>query len=236
MADIDAWDALAAGGWKDSHEQRWFHDFILYPAMCDRLPAGLRLLDFGCGSGEFLAFAEARGHEVIGYDPSKEMVRRATKQNPNVCIVNRLIELGDFECGAVVVNLVLSCLEDPIGVLSAASRYARKVIVSVPHPCFSLFGDLHKTTRRQWLSSHAVHDERELYFSEPQQAVIWNEAGLSTRLYHRSIEGWVKIFGRSGLGVHCIKEPLPVAEGIMCPDLFARFSCIPAFMIFDLQR
>ena len=232
----DAWDSLAVGTWKRSPEQRWFHDYLLYPAICERLAPGSHILDYGCGSGEFLALARYRGCDVVGLDPSAEMARRAAAQNPGVRIVTHSGLLDSDSFNAVVMNLVLSCVDDPVAVASAAAAHAPRLIVTVPHPCFSLFDDLHYTTRRRWTSTRNTSDVRELYFQQPTQAVVWNEAGATTTLYHRSLTDWFCAFQECQLRVVDLAEPVPIAAGICIPKLYERFTLIPAFILFDLHE
>ncbi len=54
--------------------------------------AGTRVLDVGCGSGEFLAKLESLGARVTGIDPAHEMVRLARAAAPTGEVV-----LGGFE-------------------------------------------------------------------------------------------------------------------------------------------
>ena len=52
----------------------------LYVRLLRYVPPGGRVLDVGCGAGrDTLAFAE-RGHVVIGFDASTEMVRQARER------------------------------------------------------------------------------------------------------------------------------------------------------------
>ena len=233
---LDAWNSLAAGSWKRSPEQQWFHDYLLYPAICERLAPGSRILDYGCGSGELLAFARHHGHDVVGFDPSVEMARRASVQNPAVRVVTHREMLRSDSFDTVVMNLVLSCVDDAVAVGTAAAAHAARLIVTVPHPCFSLFDDLHCTTRRRWTSAPDTSDERELYFCQLTQAVVWDEAGATTTLHHRSLTAWFRTFRQCRLRVVNVAEPLPIAEDICIPQLYERFKRIPAFMLFDLHK
>lgn len=232
-----AWNELAISQWKCSSNQRWFHDFILYPAICKRLELHSRVLDYGCGSGELLAVMRQIGHEVIGVDPSIEMVRKAQVLNPDVKILNDCSPLFNESFNTVILNLVLSCVQDAVGVLRVVSAYAPRIIVTVPHPCFSLFTDLHTTTRRAWAQNIDISDERTLYFKEPTQSIIWDDAGIITTMtYYRSITTWFRLFQKCELHVSDISEPVPVKDGTCIPKLYERWNQMPAFMLFDLHK
>jgi SAM-dependent methyltransferase len=196
----------------------------------------MRILDYGCGSGEFLTFARGQGHEVVGLDPSVAMAKRAERENPNVLVANHAGLLANYLFDAVVMNLVLSCVDNSVGALSAASSFSSRLIVTVPHPCFSLFDDLHCTTQRRWISPRNSDDERELYFCRPIQEVVWDPAGTATNLYHRSLTELFEAFRHCQLHVVDLFEPLPVVEGACIARLYDRFTRIPAFMLFDLHK
>lgn len=46
-------------------------------ALRESVPAGSRILDYGCGPGRLARMAAEQGHEVLGVDPSEGMVAQA---------------------------------------------------------------------------------------------------------------------------------------------------------------
>jgi len=68
-----------------------------------------RVLDIGCGSGEFCKMAQKRGIEVVGIDLSHTQVSRALKKGCN-CIVKRVEEMGGNFDGAVAIFDVINYL------------------------------------------------------------------------------------------------------------------------------
>jgi SAM-dependent methyltransferase len=79
-ADPDRWSAVAEGWaelWGGYAEPAW-------QAILDACGAGpgTRLLDVGCGSGDLLAYAAARGLTVAGIDPAPGMVDYARARLP----------------------------------------------------------------------------------------------------------------------------------------------------------
>lgn len=78
-------------------------------------PAGQRLLDVGCGTGYYLAWARARGFAVTGLDGSADMLERAARLNPGVELKKADVESLPFEDAsfdAVVCIEVLRYLPD----------------------------------------------------------------------------------------------------------------------------
>lgn len=47
-----------------------------------------KVLDLGCGTGHLSQFIKDQGHEVIGLDPSKEMLRYAKKNFPEINFID----------------------------------------------------------------------------------------------------------------------------------------------------
>jgi SAM-dependent methyltransferase len=233
---MHSWDELARTSWKRSPEQRWFHDFILYPAICGRLTDGLRVLDYGCGTGELLVRLTRMGCIPVGVDSSEAMVKRAATLSPEAPMFQVDTLPADQLFDVVVMNLVLSCVENPSIVLKWASSHAPRTIFTVPHPCFSLFTDLHKTTRRVWEEGTECIDERTLYLMESRQSVIWDEEGTTTLLHYRSITSWFQLLRDCRLSVDDIFEPTPIPEGECIPWLYEQWKRVPAFMVFDVRR
>jgi SAM-dependent methyltransferase len=79
-ADPDRWSAVAAGWaelWGGFAEPAW-----RAVAAASRLGPGARVLDVGCGAGDFLAFAARLGASPAGIDPAPGMVELARSRLP----------------------------------------------------------------------------------------------------------------------------------------------------------
>jgi SAM-dependent methyltransferase len=103
-----------------------------------RFEASPRLLDLGCATGVFVAYARDRGWRAIGIEPSDAAAElgRRTRQ---VEILTGTIETVDLPAASFEVihaNHVLEHLEDPIVTLRAAARLlapAGVVVAEVPY-------------------------------------------------------------------------------------------------------
>jgi SAM-dependent methyltransferase len=92
----------------------------------DRLVPSKALLDFGSGSGEFLAKARKRGCEVIGVEPGRDYAEHARKQY-GVRVLNDADE-DRFPAGAfdvISTHHVLEHLRDPADVMERLSRWLK---------------------------------------------------------------------------------------------------------------
>jgi len=77
---------LMAGGEEGELERRWLHETlytdILY--VLDKFVPGQRVLDVGCGVGEFLSFLKQKKRSAAGIEPSKEAAAAAQKKGLDV--------------------------------------------------------------------------------------------------------------------------------------------------------
>jgi SAM-dependent methyltransferase len=79
-ADPDRWSAVAAGWaelWGGFAEPAW-----RAVAEASRIGPGSRVLDVGCGAGDFLAYLDRLGAHPAGIDPAPGMVERARSRVP----------------------------------------------------------------------------------------------------------------------------------------------------------
>src|SRR5687768_6445043 len=105
-SDFDRIALLSEGGW--NHNAR-YHAYLLgqLPGRCGRV------LEIGCGTGEFSRLLAARAESVLAVDLSPRMVRLARERSgahPNVEFVNAdamSLELPEshFDCAATLTTL-----------------------------------------------------------------------------------------------------------------------------------
>lgn len=55
-------------------------------AVLDRLPAGAKLIDGGCGSGRWPVYFRQRGYDIVGIEADRALVRRVKRLAPGVRI------------------------------------------------------------------------------------------------------------------------------------------------------
>ncbi|SFG74127.1 class I SAM-dependent methyltransferase [Methylobacterium gossipiicola] len=94
--------------------------------LAPKLKPGARVLDFGSGSGEFLAAARAKGCEAIGVEPGRDYAAYARKQHG----VEVLDDADDarFPAGhfdVITTHHVMEHLRDPADVMVRLSRWLK---------------------------------------------------------------------------------------------------------------
>lgn len=251
--NAEAWRGLSEAQWGSrASRQRWFHDDLLHPAILE-LVGGTSgpILDFGCGDGALAAKLHRRtGRLVHAYDPMPGMVEEARRALGPACVFGTLDELSLAPYQTVVANMVLQTVEDVDGVLGelvACSAVGASLLVSVPHPCFTLIRELHRSTQRSWVSAPVGREPPlrgsleplTFYFDHTVESVSWTGgSGASTFLFNRTIEEYVDAFAAAGLQIQAVREPRPTISlgEDSHPDLVHLFSRVPAFVVFALQR
>jgi len=121
--DDDPWTAIA-----EEWSQRW--GGFAAPAQRAVLAAasvgrGTRVLDVGCGGGEFLELAAEAGAEVHGIDPARGMVDRARRRVPGADVrvgAAERLPLPDGSLDVVTVFNALQFTEDPAAAVAGAAR------------------------------------------------------------------------------------------------------------------
>jgi 2-polyprenyl-3-methyl-5-hydroxy-6-metoxy-1,4-benzoquinol methylase len=111
---------MLEGGETARREREWLEEGM-YTDIVDtlrELRSGERLLEVGCGTGEFLDFARRHGFEVAGIEPAREAVQKAAEKGLNVHgvtlegFVEQRPVAGQFS--AVVLLNVLEHVPDPV--------------------------------------------------------------------------------------------------------------------------
>lgn len=86
-----------------------------------RIPASEtgRILDVGCGGGEFLRRMRKAGWDVVGVEPDLKAAARLAAQEgfPVYESLERLIQEPEWKFDVIVLNHVIEHLPDPVGVL-----------------------------------------------------------------------------------------------------------------------
>jgi SAM-dependent methyltransferase len=140
-----------------------------------RLPPGRpRVLDVGCGEGEFLAEMQAVGWSVEGVEPNSEAVALAGARGVPVTrgTVTEM-SLDPASLDAITFRLVLEHVRDPAAALHACRRALKpQGILWIATPNLDSVG-------------HGMFREHWIHLQPPRHAVIYTPASL-TRLLEDS--------------------------------------------------
>lgn len=120
-----------------SYPVRW--EFL--KALDDLGPQPLNVLELGCGTGQFLALATARGHRAVGLDFSADAVGSARSRGVSAFCgglddLPRLVG-ADSQFDAVALFHLIEHVENPSEVLAGLARWLRpdaRIFISCPGP------------------------------------------------------------------------------------------------------
>lgn len=236
--DLEKWDSLGLKYWNNRNErQKWAHDFILHPEFLrliktlDIVPSS-KLLDFGCGDGSLLNFFHTHDLDCkcYGSDKSQVLMQIARSNCPYAGFVDSPLDLT-FD--VICMNMVIQDISDPIDVLSELRKAMNDngaLIISIPHPVFSLIQSQHLTTVRKIKDPSGQKDICRYLYEETEE-VYWNDScDASTNLYNRTIATYADYFRSSGYMIVDITEPSPIPQGKCDMELYDIHKLVPRFM------
>jgi 2-polyprenyl-3-methyl-5-hydroxy-6-metoxy-1,4-benzoquinol methylase len=149
----------------------------------------LRILDVGCGAGEFGASLKLqRQIEIVGIELNENAAALASKILDKVVNVPvekiNFTELGGFDC--IVLNDVLEHLADPweiMKLLTPALKADAKIIASIPNiRSFPVLFDLVWHGRWQYKSEGVLDRTHLRFFTRSSMIEIFESAGLTVEL------------------------------------------------------
>jgi len=220
------------------------NDVLEQPALWSLLPSsleGLRVLDLGCGFGDFAREIRRHGaRAVVGIDVSAKMLAEARTQTADGGIEYRHLGIeqldrcdGPFDL--VVSSLAFHYVEDyaaavarVAGLLVAGGRFA----FSVEHPICTA------VAAQQWVrdaDGYPLHWPIDDYRLEGARKTTWFVDGVVK--YHRTIETYVNGLLNAGFRLKSLMEPEPIeseaSAGIPGLDLHRRR---PPFLLLAADR
>lgn len=201
----------------------WYEREVNMPAMMSLLPKErAKLLDHGCGTGDFTAELGAL-HEVEGTDISPRMIELARAAHPNITFTvwDGMSQYPDARIFDVVVSkLVLMFLED----LNAFAERSRELLVPDGSLVFSV--------------AHPMSTSRKVtdYFAETPYDAEIGDSGIRTVMIHRTLETYLRPFIEHGFVLTALTEPRITSEQSKKYNVSADELIVPKRLIARLTR
>lgn len=249
-SEISPWNLLS-DYWdrRMGDEGDWYYKNIVHPAIFKLIGKlkGLKILDVGCGTGSLSRSLAKRGAIVVAVDHSLNMIEHAIrheKEDPlNIRYYNfdmthlsrNLHEVFD----AVVVDFSMQDIENyekVLGEIRGVISKGGKLVMSLEHPCFTIFDELHKTTEREWKGCRFRGGQGvEIlwrYKNCKKVKIIW-EKGSSTISYHRTLEQYSVALYNSGFLISRFLEPVvPISVASKGPKNNLSHE-VPMFIVLE---
>ena len=132
------WDRVYSG---EPYQDRIKNDRELWLKFLDESidhSKPLKILEFGCGVGDYCAYLKGKGHDVVGYDYSPESIKQCKKRYPKGNFaVKDIREFMEFQKWDVIIAFeVIEHLKNPDPVLfwlRKAIKPEGQFIFSLPH-------------------------------------------------------------------------------------------------------
>jgi len=198
---------------------------------------GLRVLDAGCGPGQYADWLVERGAEVVAIDVTPRMVELAKDRLGDRATVFQhdlnqpLAFAEDASFDLVIAPLVLDYIADWVPVFSEFARVLKpggQFVFSCGHP----HGDY------DWLQNKRGLDID--YFKLEQPTVTWGgfgETRPTITFYRRPLNMILNPIMAAGLTLDHILEPLPTEEfAKIDPDNDATLRKVPGFIVVRAKK
>lgn len=204
------------------------------PELYSLLPAldGLKILDLGCGFGDFARFARAHGAaSVTGFDISEKMLAqaRAVTQDENISYHNLPLEqftASEESSDLAISSLALHYIEDFArlsNTVFTALKPGGQFLFSVEHPMCTAFPVGWQPYQEEviWPVNH--------YHQQGLRHTSWFVEDVQK--YHRTTETYVNTLLDSGFALTRMLETKPTEETLAQYPRLSKEMRRPAFLI-----
>jgi SAM-dependent methyltransferase len=213
------------------------------PAMLHAIgePAGLEILDAGCGEGYLSRILAKKGANATGIDSSTKLIEAARSQNL-ADILSVSFDVGsvddlpypDSAFDLVVCNHLVNDLFDPRKPISEFARVLRsngRLIILMLHPCF-----YNKHAERDQATNGMIASS---YFETRSIEQVFEVGGLTSpaanTAWFRPLEFYTEELRKSGFAITSLTEPHPSPEQVRADSWWSKGFTRPLFMLLTAQ-
>lgn len=185
-------------------------------------PSQLKLLEIGCGMGDFLLEAQSRGFKVSGLEVTDHLVELANRRLGTTSVQKGFLESSSFQSETFDVIAFFDVIEhvrNPLDFMSRVNRLLKesgKVYIVTP----SLDSWSAKLLGNRWMEYKVEHLS---YFNKKAMALLLEKAGFDNIRFHSNY----KILNYDYINRHFVRFPVkgisPVLNMIrnLLPDKLA---------------
>lgn len=203
----------------------WYEIEVNFPSIVRLIPEGTRkILDFGCGPGDFTAKLAADNYIVDGCDSSEPMLDIARHSYPSIEFFG-----WDFQhqpssdhtkYDVVIAKLVVQFIQDLDEFAVAVNTILQpqgSLVISIPHPVYTA-----KRVTNYWKESE-YHQEISKY-------------GIYDTMIHRSLEQYATTFTKTGYVLTSLSEPQVTTEQLKKYSVGQDKFALPKRLNMRLQK
>jgi 2-polyprenyl-3-methyl-5-hydroxy-6-metoxy-1,4-benzoquinol methylase len=205
-------------------------------------PAGLAVLDAGCGEGYLSRILARNGATVTGVDSSAKLIEAAKTQNlsdalPLAFDIASVDELpyADNSFDLVICNHLINDLYDPSKPIREFSRVLHRggrIIILMLHPCF-----YNKHAERDQATNGLIASS---YFGTRSVEQTFKVDGLTSPVantaWFRPLEFYTEELCNAGFAITSLTEPRPSAEQVQTDPWWRTGFTRPLFMLLVAQK
>lgn len=232
------WEDIANPGQKNIDPfyslSRSYLDLLLLTEIGDL--RGKKIMDLGCGNGDFAFKLKDGGAEVLGVDISSEILDIARSKYTDIEFLlhdfteGKIDSLTKYE--VVVMELVIMFVnevDDLFRNLSESLTVEGKVYVAILHPFYLILSQY--LAEASGLNIKGFDD----YFVE--QILRLESEDVDLTYFSRSVSWYVKKFIENGFKIIDVEEPKFVGGGQVDKSVLQNtMDKVPSVMLFTLQK
>lgn len=225
------YDAFAAAYDADNENNAW-NAYYERPAILSLIgnPAGLQILDAGCGGGVHIEALLGKGAILTGVDASVSLLALAQRRLSGrarllLADLRQPLPFKDRSFNLVFSSLVLHYLEDwtlPLSEFNRVLKPGGRLVFSTHHP----FMDHQLSGRKNYFKTYTFRH-------------TWKRGGntISMRFWHRSLHTTVEAITSAGFQIETLREPQPDPEALtLFPEAYRSLTTQPRFIFFSVVK
>jgi len=215
---------------------------------------GKRILDAGCGDGNFSRKLATNGAIVTGFDFSQNMIDIAksyeleNKQGIKyfTCSIDKVEKYCNSEYFDIIVSyMVLCCCKEIDQFFKQSWNILRKdgyLIIGIPHPCFNNYPYSWIKDKNNNINGLLISN----YFDETKYVRSWDFASMikqdsqnkmTEARYPWTLSTYLNLLSSNGFKLQEIREPRPTKESVrLLPRLKRWYKHAACFLFIKVQK
>lgn len=198
-----------------------------------------KILDLGCGPGFYLKKLKKKGAKIKGIDLSKELIRIAKQENPDIEIkqgdITKKLPYKNSEFDAVISPLVLGHIRNWNNVLKEVKRILKNKGVFV----FTIGVPFYECVKRIKIKGKKFKTPDD-YFNERAIKTIWESNSGNkgaTVHYHKTYGTIVKLLVNNGFEILDYEDCKPISQSKkLFPKLYKDELDFPRFCAWKVRK